>query len=150
MNKLEKIKEMLEQHPSLVHSNINGKHHERPLHWAVLNGKVEVVLFLLNHKAEVDAQDSSGMTPLHWAAWQDKVDVAKTLVFRDADINKPDKYNRTPLDRAINDDKSGMVLYLQHIGAKKFSELSTLQRKKYEIYALLFCYINNFTFLDWL
>ena len=106
MNKLEKIKEMLEQHPSLVHSNINGKHHERPLHWAVLNGKVEVVIFLLNHKAEVDAQDSSGMTPLNWAAWQDKVDVAKTLVSQDADINKPDKYNRTPLDRAINLKKS--------------------------------------------
>ena len=123
MNGLEKMKIMLQKNPSLVHSNINGKNQERPLHWAVLSGNIEIVNFLLDNNAEINVVDAQQMTPLHWAAWQGQLDVAKVLVARGAEINKPNISNHTPLDRAINDGKPEVEKYLKSIGAKQFKDL---------------------------
>jgi len=123
MNGLEKMKIMLQKNPSLVHSNINGKNRERPLHWAALSGNIEIVNFLLDNGAEINVVDAQQMTALHWAAWQGQPEVVKVLVTRGAEINKINISNQTPLDRAINDGKPAVENYLKSIGAKQFKDL---------------------------
>ncbi|UCH66470.1 MAG: ankyrin repeat domain-containing protein [Ignavibacterium sp.] len=124
MNGLEELKVMLQKNPSLVHANINGKNQERPLHWAALSGNVDVVNFLLDNGAEINAVDAQQMTPLHWAAWQGQLEVTKVLVTRGAEINEISRSSQTPLDRAINDGKPEVEKYLESIGAKEFKDLT--------------------------
>lgn len=123
MGKLDELKSMLAISPSLVHSKINGKQNQRPLHWSCLNGDPEVVKFLIRNGAEVNAKDAQGMTPLHWAAWQGQIEAAKILVSFGAELNTKNISGHTPLDRAIFDNHSEMVEYLRSIGAKKGKEL---------------------------
>lgn len=124
MGKLDDLKSMLASEPSLVHSRINGKNDERPLHWACLYGDPEVVKFLIINGAQVNARDAQGMTPLHWAAWQGQIEAAKVLVSFGAELNVINNTKHSPLDRAILDNHTDMVKYLKSIGAKKGKALS--------------------------
>ena len=72
MNGLEQVKIMLQKSPSLVHSNINGKNQERPLHWAALSGNIEIVNFLLDNGAEINVVDAQQLTPQVNRQYQEK------------------------------------------------------------------------------
>jgi hypothetical protein len=57
-----------------------------PLHWAALNGHVEITRLLLQNGAEVNAESNGGWTPLHWAASQGYIDILHLLVENGADL----------------------------------------------------------------
>src|SRR5438552_2661293 len=63
------------------------------------NGHIEVVKFLLNANADIEAADDNyRRTPLGWAAGNGHVDVVKLLLNANADIEAADEINgRTPL-----------------------------------------------------
>jgi hypothetical protein len=75
---------------SIRNINVNVKDDESestPLHWAAMDGNVEIARLLLQNGAEVNAKSNRGYTPLHYAAEQDdNVDVLHLLVENGVDL----------------------------------------------------------------
>jgi len=80
--------------------NAKNKYGWTPLHYAALNGRVDIVATLLEHGADPNVQDKFGRTPLHLAASEGRVDVVRLLLERGADPTVKDKDGDTPLDIA--------------------------------------------------
>lgn len=80
-----------------------------PLHLAVLADQCEMVDFLVEKGANVNARQKNedGGTPLHWAAFLGRIEVARRLIEAGADVNAEDNRERTPLDVANHDRKAG-------------------------------------------
>lgn len=83
-------------------ANVNAKnmYEQTPLHIAVKIGDVGMVKFLLQHKADVNAQDSDGCTPLCLAVTQElpmNSAMIKLLLNNGAFIDQTDKKGNTPL-----------------------------------------------------
>ncbi len=51
-----------------------------PLHWAVYNGNIEVVRFLVENKSSLTILNDLGKTPLHVAAELGYADIARVLI----------------------------------------------------------------------
>jgi ankyrin repeat protein len=61
------------------------------------NGHVQVVEYLLDHGAAVDAKGVFGATALHWAAINGHRNVVELLIARGARLNiRDERYNSTP------------------------------------------------------
>jgi uncharacterized protein len=71
-----------------------------PLHRAVQHGHEEVVTFLLDNKAEVDALDSLKFTPLRWAIIDRATGLVETLLQHGAAVNPRNKRPPPPLYEA--------------------------------------------------
>jgi ankyrin repeat protein len=61
-----------------------------PLHLAAQNGHLDVVEFLVEQQAEVNAKETDGWTPLYLAAHNGHFDVVKFLVEQQAELNAKD------------------------------------------------------------
>jgi len=85
---------------------------------AALNGHREVAELLLSQGAQVDAQDSAGMTPLHWAAFNGHREVAELLLSQGAQVDAQDRWNGTPLHRAARYGHTETVQLLLAQGAQ--------------------------------
>jgi ankyrin repeat protein len=83
-----------------------------PLHHAVTYRKIEVVEFLIEHGADVNAIDWTGMTPLHIAAVMNRIAEAKALVRAGANVEAADKFGDRPLHSAALHGQIGMIDYL--------------------------------------
>lgn len=71
------------------------------LHYAVLDGKFEVVERLLSGGHVVGQPDEVGLTPLHFAAQQNRVDIARLLIASGADVNALDMHGNSPLWKSM-------------------------------------------------
>ena len=89
------VESTLQTEPDLV--KCRGLRGFTPLHTAADKDQTEVVRFLIEHGAEINARTDAGDTPLHWAAFDDKVNAAKLLLAEGAEINPKDKDGNTPL-----------------------------------------------------
>ena len=72
-----------------------------PLHLACESGNVECVIWLIDKKAEVNAQSLSGMMPLHVACRDKHVHCVKALLSQKdqlVDIDEEDSRRKTPED----------------------------------------------------
>lgn len=81
---------------------------ETALHYAVRDGKTEVVTMLLNHNHDlIDIKDKNGKTALHYAVEFGKLDIIKILLNNYADISAVDNKNKIPLDyvKEISDQR---------------------------------------------
>merc|ERR1712100_347993 len=94
---------------------------QTPLHWACINGHMELAMALVDRGADVDARDVDQYTPLHAACDRGYMELAMALVKKGANVfvvnmhgNKPqctpamiDLFNRlwytTPLMKAMLD-----------------------------------------------
>jgi ankyrin repeat protein len=72
-----------------------------PLHAAAESGSPEVVEFLLEHGADLNARDKYGDTPLHYAAAFGHPETVRLLLERGTDPNIRNKYGATPLHYAV-------------------------------------------------
>ena len=61
------------------------------LHWAALNGHLEVVKLLVESGADVDHVSEKGWTALHCAAYNGHLEVVKLLVESGADVHQEAK-----------------------------------------------------------
>lgn len=82
------------------------------LHWAVKEGKKEIIPILLEAKANIEAKDRVGKTPLTVAAEGRDTEVVKMLVEKGADVNARDQIGGSPVLWASGLGSPDVVKYL--------------------------------------
>src|SRR5258708_22890506 len=73
---------------------------ETPLHVASNQGDVELVQVLLEHGADIEAQDDYGSTPIHLASFFGEVELVQVLLEHGAEIEARDNRRCTPIHLA--------------------------------------------------
>ncbi|XP_032240615.1 palmitoyltransferase ZDHHC17 isoform X2 [Nematostella vectensis] len=68
-----------------------------PLHWAIRQGHLGMVVCLMKHKADPTIQDVEGCTALHAAAQNGQTSIMAYLLAKGMDVDLPDKNGMTPL-----------------------------------------------------
>ena len=109
------IQALLDQQPELVASH--DMYGFTPLHFAAIKGQEELVQLLLAHKADIEAQTSSGTTALNLAARNGRKTVVELLLANKANINATDNNGWTPLHTAAAMDRKEVVELLLMRGA---------------------------------
>lgn len=94
----------------------------------VERNRLECVVALLAHEAEIDLRDKDGNTALHLAIQKKLVPIVQCLVVFGCDINIQNRVGQTPR-HMVGKDASGsnedMILYILHsVGAKRCPESS--------------------------
>ncbi|MFT9820949.1 ankyrin repeat domain-containing protein [Lysinibacillus sp. NPDC056185] len=86
---------------------------------AIVEGKDDIVNYLVNIGCNVNIKDASGLTALHFAAIYDRYNIVKVLIIRGAEIDAIDNLGNTPLWRAImeNSNETSTIRYLLENGA---------------------------------
>ncbi|HEV3144591.1 MAG TPA: ankyrin repeat domain-containing protein, partial [Gemmataceae bacterium] len=108
----------------LAGADPNARHPEfqvTPLHAAAARGCREIVVMLLNHKADVNARDKGGRTPMHYACSKNEVEAAEALLSDGARINEADNEGNSPLHLAAG----GYVKILGHPQTKEAGGVKT-------------------------
>lgn len=95
----------------------------------VSKNKLECVVSLLAHEAEIDLRDKDGNTPLHIAVEKKLIPIVQCMVVFGCDINAKNKHEQSSR-HMVGKDASGtdddMILYILHsIGARRCPESST-------------------------
>ena len=103
---------------SNIYNKINGQVGEftflltnftTPLHLAACRRNVEVVKFLIQHGAQIEAKDFSGDTPLYIAVLCGNFEHVKVLVGNGAQIDVMNDYGKTPVDIASGNIKKFLM-----------------------------------------
>jgi ankyrin repeat protein len=84
-NNLEYVKKFVEADPKLVNERSALK--DTPLHWATSCGCTEIVKYLVEKGADVNAQNLTGKTPLHLATLRSNKDYMKLFIAAKANPN---------------------------------------------------------------
>jgi ankyrin repeat protein len=90
---LERLKELLTEHPELINAprarTTKPSHNDgfTPLHHAAERGHEKIVAYLIEKKANVNANGGGGWTPLHLAAEKGQLAIVKLLVKAGAKVN---------------------------------------------------------------
>lgn len=96
---LAKLSTLLNSDPALLRaSDTDGS---TALHCAAWKGHLQVVQFLLQAGADVNAQNNNdhwGTTPLHAAAHANQTAIAQLLLDAGADVHAKDMNGKTPLE----------------------------------------------------
>ncbi|MCX7045654.1 MAG: ankyrin repeat domain-containing protein [Candidatus Sumerlaeota bacterium] len=90
---------------------------ERPLHWAAGQGHLEIVDFLLDHGADINATDKDGIVPLQVAVGKNQIAIVRRLVERKANLNHKCSDGSTPLYGAVYKDYLEIARLLIEAGA---------------------------------
>ena len=93
-----------------------------PLFLAAGEGRLDVVRYLLDQGADVNAREQQGRTALTEAAFYGRLSVIKELLLRGADVNAIAD-ETTALDIAIKSNHTGMIELLKHYGGKRACEI---------------------------
>jgi ankyrin repeat protein len=103
--KLDEVRKTIESDRSLA--NLKRRDGLPLLYFAVVNGHLDTVTYLLDMGAQIDARTQSG-SALHGAADNEFADIAEVLLARGANPHLRDDSGQTPLHKA-NMDQSGRV-----------------------------------------
>ncbi|CAG8946888.1 unnamed protein product [Penicillium salamii] len=92
---------------------MNGQ--RTPLHLATYGGNKDVLRFLLEKGARVNAKDKEGLTALNSIKSDKKTEIARLLLEHGADMDLEDNNGQAPLQKAAANGRVEMVkLLLQH------------------------------------
>lgn len=84
---------------------------------ATIEGRLEVVSTLLEHGAEVNAQNDQGWTALRFAVSMDDAEILRVLLDAGADANIPDQEGKTALMQAASENMLESLKILLNAGA---------------------------------
>ena len=117
---------LLRQHGAVLHTSYGGR---TLLHAASKDGMLDVAQWLLNIRADANAQQEDRRTPLHLAAANGHLEIVQILLRRNADVNATAGWeNRTPIHEAsLGGHVSIMRLLIQN-GADASADLRGLLR----------------------
>jgi len=87
-------------HPDCIHASTNDKN-VSPLHWAACKGHTDLVTYLLDQGADVNAVDIKGNTPLSMASCDGQNEAVSILLARGANTALADMRGRTALSWAV-------------------------------------------------
>ncbi|WCR59442.1 MAG: Phosphocholine transferase AnkX [Wolbachia endosymbiont of Ctenocephalides felis wCfeF] len=110
----------IERHyPSKLREIVNVENNcgQTPLHIAAENGWLNIVKYLIDKDANINAKGEYGWTPLHIAAKNGKLDMIKYLTNKGANINAKDECYSTPLHLVAELGELSIVEYLINKGA---------------------------------
>jgi ankyrin repeat protein len=107
------VKQLLDKGDA-VDATQNG---QTALHFAAMNGKIDIISILIARGAKVDIQDDQGVTPLMLAASQGKLDAVQTLLAQGAKIETQNKLGENALHIAGAHGKKEIVAALLDRGA---------------------------------
>ncbi len=102
-----------------------------PLALAIEHGHSDVISYLLDHGADVNAATATGNTPLHVAAYNGLTDVIKLLLGKGANVHAKMKNGVTPLHMAaiaVHDNIAAMRMLLDNgadVNAGRATEVGT-------------------------
>ncbi|KAF8774082.1 Poly [ADP-ribose] polymerase tankyrase-1 like protein [Argiope bruennichi] len=88
-----------------------------PLHLAAGYNNLDVAEFLLEHGADVNAQDKGGLIPLHNASSYGHLDIAALLIKYNTVVNATDRWGFTPLHEAAQKGRTQLCALLLAHGA---------------------------------
>jgi ankyrin repeat protein len=110
------VHRFVHQDASLV--NLQNKVGQSPLHLAVVNGRTEVVAYLIRSGVSVDQLTRDGWTPLLLACECGDANTSRMLLDSGADVNfKSKKHGNSPLHRAANSGHLELAKLLLSRGA---------------------------------
>jgi ankyrin repeat protein len=109
LGNLDEAQALLVEEPNLVNAEKEG---QTLLCEAVQKYQRQIVLFLLQNGADVNAKDKRGFTPLHYAAEKGYVQIAELLIDRGANVNAKDTNDETPLHIAALCGHKDIILAL--------------------------------------
>ena len=96
-------------------AEVNGKEDTEkrvPLHEAALYGDIHIIKLLVEHDADINAQDIGGNTPLHLAISNGEINGTEILVKMGANIATVNKQGQTPLHMASFHNQIEIVAFL--------------------------------------
>merc|ERR1712023_385047 len=95
------------------------------------NGKIEVIMALLDKGADIHARDEYQNTPLHRACMNGNIEVIMALLDRGADIHARKKDQNTPLHVACYHGNIEVIMALLDRGADILA-IDKYQQKPYD------------------
>lgn len=112
---IEKLKSLIAQDSALVDARNEEGH--TPLHSAAMEGRIDVVMFLLEHGADADARNTADQSPLLYAAYTNHADIVQVLIEHGAAFEYRDTRNLSPLHFAARQGSADVVALLVEKGA---------------------------------
>lgn len=107
------VKQLLDKGEA-VDATQNG---QTALHFAAMNGRIDIISILIARGAKVDIQDDQGVTPLMLAASTGKLDAIQTLLAQGAKLETQNKLGENALHIAGAHGKKDIVTALLDRGA---------------------------------
>ncbi|PNF15042.1 hypothetical protein B7P43_G16862 [Cryptotermes secundus] len=96
-----------------------------PLHLSAGYNNLEVAEFLLDHGADVNAQDKGGLIPLHNASSYGHLDIAALLIKFNTVVNATDKWGFTPLHEAAQKGRTQLLSAAEGCCAAGMGDVAT-------------------------
>ncbi|MFC1564793.1 ankyrin repeat domain-containing protein [candidate division KSB1 bacterium] len=112
---LELVKILLEKDPHLIASKDENR--RTPLHMACRGVQKEIVVYLIENGADVNAKDVNDVTPLHSLSYRGLTDCMELLLKNGADIETKDADGFNPLFYAVYGGQKGAAEVLINNGA---------------------------------
>eukprot|EP00002_Diphylleia_rotans_P025343 TRINITY_DN5004_c0_g1_i7.p1 TRINITY_DN5004_c0_g1~~TRINITY_DN5004_c0_g1_i7.p1 ORF type:complete len:485 (-),score=68.95 TRINITY_DN5004_c0_g1_i7:345-1799(-) len=101
--------------------SISDSNGNTAVHIAAINGKIEIVQYLLDQGVSPNILNSAGQTPLHLSIRKKSIPCVVCCVERGAYINLPDRNGKTPLMHSFETKNEKISLYLSDNGARLIS-----------------------------
>lgn len=98
--RLSQIKAILTGNPESV--NAKDGRNITPLHYAAVNGHIEVVKYLIAKGAKINSRNNIGITPLYGAVSADRCEAVKLLIAHGANVNDAANEGAVPLHAAVS------------------------------------------------
>jgi len=120
---LEEARAIVTAEPALLDSKGAGLN--TPLSWAAFHGHLELVQYLVNQGADIEAQNGDGCRPLHAVAINNHKEIARYIIEEGAVIEATCwRFGTTPLDTAAHDGSPDVLQFLISRGANVDTDAS--------------------------